>query len=422
MFRLTQKNQEKMNNDQLISSIAAFGKSNIDKSQVIEMLGDVLRDLAKKKFGSESTFDVVIDAKTGDLQIWRTRTVVEDDSQDAGENHSITISEARKKEPDFEVGEDFAELLNINMFGRREVLEGVKLFMKKKYELERGRMYEQYKRLIGKIISGQVVHTYPSVILHDSEKNELLLPKSGQIPRERFKIGEYIQAIVKEVEQKNNRVRVILSRSSPEFLEKILKIEIPEILDGIVTIKQVVRIPGVRTKVVVESGDDQVDPAGACIGPGGRRIRTISDEHFNRERIEIVAYTSNTALLVKRIVNVYDSINVEEKNDEIVIYVYNNQLNQVALVHQNLPFISKILNKPARLVEGNANVEESIDDVYLDEFANEISQEIIDALKKIGFQTAKQLLKTSKEAIKEKIGLDQESIDNLYTILATEFA
>ena len=411
-----------MDNEQLISSIAAFGKSNIDKSKVIEMLVDVLNNLAQKKFGDKNIVDVIIDKKTGDLQIWRTRTVVADDAEEAKEHHTITLTEARKIEPDFEVGEPVAEEVNIDIFGRREVLEALKFLAKKRQDLEKERMYDQYKGLVGKVVATQVASTYPTVILYDDDKNALILPKSGQIPRERLKQGENIQAIVTEVERRNGHVRVILSRSSPAFLKELLTLEIPEILDEIVTIKHLARVAGMRSKVVVQSVDDRVDAAGACIGPGGRRIQSISRQYLNGERVDIIAYTDKLGLFVKRILGVTDPIEVKDDGSEVVIY--NNHPHQMSFIRQNIFFVSKILDKPVKVVEGSSgmNTEEDVDDVYLDEFSNEIAPQLIEILKKEGFKTARQLLNAQKKEVKEKTGLDQDSIDNLYAILTAEFA
>ena len=410
-----------MNNERLISSIAEFAASkNIDRPTVIHMLRDVLLSLIEKKFGSENEFDVVIDSQKGDLQIWRSRTIIDDSEKETAGSNTITLSEARKIEADFEVGEEVVDEVSLDMFGRRAVMDALQFLMKKKRSLEKEQLTEQYNRLIGKVVSAEVVYSNSrETILYDDDRNELTLPKIEQIPHERFHKGSYIKVIISRVES-NNKIKIIVSRASSSYLRELLSLEIPEIIDNIVLVKGIARIPGMRSKVVVESQDDRVDAAGACIGPGGRRIQAISKEHLNNERIDIITYTPHIDVLIKRIAGIMGSISVQESEDEVVIYAAEADM---AMFHQNLPFLRKLLEKSVSILRNNSSQDSTEEeDVYLDEFADEVGQDVIDRIKEIGLTTAKSVLKISKEALASKTSLSTEILDFLYKTLKEEFS
>ena len=338
-----------MNNEKLIASIAEFAASkNIDRPTVIHMLRDVLQALIEKKFGPGNDFDIVIDPKKGDLQIWRTRIIVADDDRTSEAHNKIKLSEAKKIEVDFEVGEEVVEEVGLEMFGRRAVMDALQLFMRKKDVLTKEQFYKQYERRMGKLVVAEVGYSKPSItILYDDDKNELLLPKEEQIPGERFRKGSYIKGIIAQVDKLKGRVSIVVSRTSPLFLKELLTLEIPEIFDNIVLIKGIARMPGVRSKVIVESQDDRIDAAGACIGRNARRIQSISKEQLNNERVDIITYTSNLNLFIKRIAGLGVGVEAEEEEEEVVVRAKGDQM---PVLHQNLPFLKQILNKEVRIV------------------------------------------------------------------------
>ena len=408
-----------MDNEKLVESIAEFAASkNIDRPTVINMLREVLENIIKKKYGKDSNFDIVINPQKGHLQAWQTRTVVADEEFDPNVHNTISLTAAQQIEKDFEIGEEVVEEVPLSKFGRRAVIEGLNLLIRKKNILEKDQLYERYHRCIGNIISAEVGYSTPRhTILYDDDKNELFLPKKGEIPHERFVRGSYIKVIVENVENKKGKVFIVVSRSSKAFLQALLTLEIPEIYDSIVVIKKIARIPGVRSKIIVESQDDRIDPTGACIGRNARRIQTISKEHLNHEKLDIITYTTNLPLLVKRIVRLTTPVEVETTDHEVVIYGTSDQM---PALYPNLLFLKNLLGKPVRIINLHAK-NEAEEDVHLDEFANEIDASIIDLVKKAGFTTAKGVLNTSKSVLKEKTNLEEATINTIYDILAKEF-
>lgn len=407
------------NNEQLISSIAAFTeKKNIDKKTVIVMLKEVLENLIAKKFGPDHHIDVIIDEKKGDLQIWRTKLIVADQDKNPHDTRTISLSEALKIEKDFEVGEEFTEKIDIRTFSRRAVLNGMRLLISKKRALETNQLYERYRQLENKLISAEVGYiSYKYTILyHGEEKTELILYKNQQIPNERFRKGEHIKALVDKVMlTHNNRAQILLTRTSPNFLRELLHLEVPEILDKVVTIKDIARVPGVRSKVIVESNDDRIDPAGACIGPGGRRVQSISKTYLNGERIDVVPYTDDLALYIKRITGMDQLLPLRANDTTIILYAKPDQFSRLT---KTLFFLKKILKKEVHILQSHLQANE---DVFLDEFANEIAPDVIAKIKNAGFITAQSVLKTPKERLIEETALPVTSVDTIYTILTKEF-
>ena len=306
-----------MNNKQLVASFAEFAKSrNIDRPTVIKILEEVFRAMIHKKFGVVDNFDLVINLDEGDLQIWRFREVVADDADNVQEDDKIGLSEARQLEADFEVGEEVTDEITLSNFGRRAIGVARQTLLQRVKDLERDALYKKYAQRVGQLISAEVYHTLPrEVILLDEEKNELILPKSEQIPRDRFRKGDHIYAIVHKVSLQETRSNVLLSRASPVFLERLLENEVPEVSEGLITIKKIVREPGVRAKVVVESYDDRVDPVGACVGMKGSRIHSIVRELGN-ENIDVINFTNNDQLYITRALSPakITSIKLDEEN------------------------------------------------------------------------------------------------------------
>lgn len=407
------------NNEQLISSIAAFTeKKNIDQHTVILMLKEVLENLIVRKFGPDHHIDVIIDEKKGDLQIWRTKLIVADEEKDPVDESTISLSEALKIEKDFEVGEDFTETIDISTFSRRAVINGMRLLISKKRALETNQLYQRYKKLENTLISaeiGYISHKY-TILYHGEEKTELILHKNHQIPNERFRKGDHIKALVDKVLlTENNRAQILLTRTSPNFLRELLHLEVPEVLDRVVTIKDIVRIPGVRSKVIVESSDDRIDPAGACIGPGGRRVQSISKTHLDGERIDVIPYTDDLLLYIKRITGMDQSPSLRANDNTIILYAKPDQFGWLM---KNIFFLKKILKKEVHILHSRLQANE---DVFLDEFANEIAPEVIARIKKAGFITAQSVLKTSQNLFIEKTALEATLVDTIYAILTKEF-
>ena len=408
-----------MNNLNLISNFAEFKElKNIDKSTMIGVLEDVFRHAIQKQYGTDENFDVIINPEKGDLEIWRNREVVADDEL-TDPVSQITLSEIQKIDSSYEVGDEYTDAIGFEQFGRRAVLSLRQNLASRIIDLEKANIYEKYKEKVGEIISGEIYQVWKKeVLILDDEENELLLPKTEQIPGDFYRKGETIKAIVKSVEMNNNTPRIILSRTANEFLERLFEQEVPEIFDGLITIKSIARIPGERAKVAVESYDDRIDPVGACVGMKGSRIYTIVKELHN-ENIDVINYTSNPQLMIQRTLNPakVSSIVIDEEKKTASVYLKPDQVS-LAIGKGGLNIrLSKMLT--GYDVDVYREIEE--EDVALTEFSDEIEGWIIDALKAVGFDTAKSVLELSAEDVASRADLELEQAEKVIAILKAEF-
>lgn len=399
-----------MNNEQLISSFAEFGAAkNIDKPTLIRMLDDVLQSLIIKKFGTAENFDIVINPAKGDLQIWRYREIVPDGSDQVKENDKISLSQARKIESDFEIGEQVAEAINLKDFSRIAINQAISLLKQKIQDIDKTRLYEKYKKLEGEIISAQVYYiSRDHILLYDDKRDEFTLPAKELILGETFRKGQYILAVLHKVYIQNNKVFLILSRTSPKFLERLLEREIPEIFDKLVMIKKIVRQPGIRAKVAVTSYDDRIDPVGACIGVKGARIRNVMRQ-INNEQIDIISYSDNPETYLTRALGLKPGMITKIYPTENALIV-DFQPGQIAFAigtkGYNISLASQLIGKAIQ-----------VNDIYIEEFAHALPQEIIEKLRLCNLTTAKMILSLSQEELIEKTQLDPSSIENLCNIL-----
>ena len=408
-----------MDNLNLISNFAEFKElKNIDKSTMIGVLEDVFRHLLIKTYETDENFDIIINADKGDLEIWRNRIIVED-SQVENPNQQISISDARKLDETYEVGEEVAYEIKLDSFGRRAVLSLRQNLASRILDLEKANLFEKYSERVGEIITGEVYQVWKKEILVlDDEDNELILPKSEQIPSDFFRKGDTIRAIVSKVEMRNNSPVIILSRTAPEFLERLFEQEVPEIFDGLITIKKIVRIPGERAKVAVESYDERIDPVGACVGMKGSRIYSIVKELRN-ENIDVVNWTANTQLLIQRALNPakISSITIDEEKKTASVYLKPSEVSlAIGKGGLNIRLASMLTGYD---IDVYRDVEE--EDVDLQEFSDEIDQWIIDALKGIGCDTAKSVLEISPDDLVRRTDLEEETIREVISILKSEF-
>lgn len=408
-----------MENLNLISNFAEFKElKNIDKATMIGVLEDVFRHALQKQFESDENFDVIINPEKGDLEIWRNRVVVEDGAVE-NPNTQIAVSEVKAIDPTYEVGDEYTDQIKMNQFGRRAVLSLRQNLASRLLDLEKANLYEKYSQKVGEIITGEVYQVWKrEVLILDDEDNELILPKSEQIPNDFYRKGDTIKAIVKSVEMNNNQPRIILSRTANQFLERLFEQEVPEIFDGLITIKKIVRIPGERAKVAVESYDDRIDPVGACVGMKGSRIYTIVKELRN-ENIDVVNYTTNTQLMIQRSLNPakISSITIDEEKQTASVYLKPDQVS-LAIGKGGLNIrLSKMLT--GYDIDVYREVEE--EDVDLNEFKDEIDAWIIDALKAVGCDTAKSVLELSVEEIASRADLEMEQAQKVVEILKAEF-
>ena len=395
---------------------------NIDRTTLVSVLEESFRNVIAKLFGSDENFDVIVNPDKGDFEIHRNRIVVEDDNV-KDENKEIALTEAQKIEPDYEVGEEVSEAVDFKKFGRRAILNLRQTLASKILELEHDSLYQKYKDRVDNIVSGEVYQMWKrEILLMDDEGNELHLPKSEQIPSDNYHKGETIRAIVKEVQNENNNPRIILSRTSPAFLERLLEAEVPEINDGLITIKRVARMPGERAKVAVESYDERIDPVGACVGVKGSRVHGIVRE-LGGENIDVINYSSNTQLFIQRALSPakVSSITLDEENHKAEVYLQPEEVSlAIGKSGINIKLASMLTEYTIdvfRVV--NENTED--EDIYLDEFADEIDQWIIDSIKAIGLDTAKAVINAPREMLIEKADLEEETVDEILNILKAEF-
>ena len=395
---------------------------NIDRTTLMSVLEESFRNVIAKIFGSDENFDVIVNPDKGDFEIYRNRTVVAD-GEVKDENKEISLADALKIEPDYEVGEEVSEKVDFSKFGRRAILNLRQTLASKILELEHDSLYNKYKDRVGQVISAEVYQVWKrEVLLVDDENNELILPKSEQIPHDVYRKGETVRAVIKEVNNENNNPKIILSRTSNMFLERLLEAEVPEIADGLITIRRIARMPGERAKIAVESYDDRIDPVGACVGVKGSRVHGIVRELCN-ENIDVVNYTANIKLFIQRALSPakISSINVDEENKKAEVYLRPEEVSlAIGRGGMNIKLAS-MLTEYTIDVFRELDESEVDEDIYLDEFSDEIDQWIIDAIKGIGLDTAKAVLNAPREMLVEKADLEEETVDNVLKVLRAEF-
>ena len=409
-----------MENINLIDSFAEFKEfKNIDRATLMRVLEDIFRNMLIKRYGTDENFDIIINIDKGDLEIWRNRIVVEDDAFE-NPNTQISLTEAKKIDADYEVGEEVTDEVKFKDFGRRSVLALRQNLSARILELEKDHIFTKYKEKVGQIVTGEVYQVWKKEILVlDDEGNELILPKQEQIPSDFFKKGDTIRAVVIRVEMKNASPYIILSRTSPVFLERLFENEVPEIFDGLITIKNVVRVPGERAK---ESYDDRIDPVGACVGMKGSRIHGIVRELRN-ENIDVINYTNNIQLYITRALNPakINKIEMDEENKRANVYLNPEEVSlAIGKGGLNIKLASMLTEYTIDVFrELDENVAD--EDIYLDEFRDEIDGWVIDAIKAIGIDTAKAVLNAPREMLIEKTDLEEETVDEVIRILKSEF-
>ncbi len=395
---------------------------SIDRTTLVSVLEESFRNVLAKIFGSDENFDVIVNPDKGDFEIHRNRVVVADgEVQD--ENKEISLTDARKIEADYEVGEDVSEEVDFNKFGRRAILNLRQTLASKILELEHDSLYNKYKDRVGQIISGEVYQTWKrEVLLVDEENNELILPKGEQIPRDQYRKGETVRAVIHRVDNENNNPKIILSRTAPEFLERLLEAEVPEINDGLIAIRKIARMPGERAKIAVESFDERIDPVGACVGVRGSRVHGIVRELCN-ENLDVINWTANTKLFIQRALAPakVSSLTVDEENKKAEVYLQPEEVSlAIGRGGMNIKLASMLtgytIDVFRELDETNAE-----EDIYLDEFSDEIDQWVIDAIKGIGLDTARQVLNAPREMLIEKADLEEETVDSVLNVLRSEF-
>lgn len=416
-----------MNSTELIESFSEFKEfKNIDRETMMSILEDVFLSILKKKYGEDGSYNVIINLDKGDLELWRNRTIVDDefaeDSFDYDENKHISLTEARKIEPDFEVDEEVSEEVKLPDFTRRAVLAMRQNLISKIHELEKDSIFKKYKDRVGDIVSGEVYQIWKKeILLLDDEGNELIMPKSEQIPTDYFKKGDTVRAVVTKVEMRNNSPQIIVSRTSPIFLERLFELEVPEVFDGLITIKKIVREPGERAKVAVESYDDRIDPVGACVGMKGARIHGIVRELRN-ENIDVINYTNNVQLFIQRSLSPakITSIKLDDENKRAEVYLKPDQVSlAIGKGGHNIRLAGKLTGYEIdvyRETDGEGEVE----DVDLEEFSDEIEHWVIDALKAIGCDTARSVLDLSIEELEKRTDLERETIEEVVSVLKEE--
>jgi transcription termination/antitermination protein NusA len=405
----------------LVETFSEFKEfKNIDRETMMRILEDIFRHMLTKRYGTADNFDIIVNIDKGDLEIWRNRTIVEDGAVE-DENLQIAYSDAVKIEPDFEVGEDLTEEIKMLDFGRREILSIRQNLISKIQEYEKDNVYRKYKERIGEIITGEVYQVWKKEILVlDDEGIELILPKSEQIPTDFYRKGDTIRAVVSKVEMRNNTPAIILSRTSSAFLERLFESEVPEVFDGLITIKNIVRVPGERAKIAVESYDDRIDPVGACVGMKGSRIHGIVRELKN-ENIDVINYTSNPSLYITRALSPakISSINILEAEKKAEVYL---RPDQVSLAIGKGGFNIKLAGKLTGYeIDVYREADVDSEDVDLIEFSDEIEDWIIDAFKAIGCDTAKSILNLTIEDLVKRTDLEEETVKDVVRILKEEF-
>lgn len=409
----------------MIDSFREFKDTkNIDRTTLVSVLEESFRNVLAKIYGSDENIDVIVNPDKGDFEIYRNRVVVENGEVE-DENKQICLSDAQKIEPDYEVGEEVSEKVDFEKFGRRAILTLRQTLASKILELEHDALYNKYKDRVGQVISAEVYQVWKrEVLLVDDENNELILPKSEQIPADQYRKGETVRAVIERVDNENNNPKIILSRTSGKFLERLLEQEVPEIADGLIAIKAVARIPGERAKVAVESYDDRIDPVGACVGVRGSRVHGIVRELCN-ENIDVINWTANAKLFIQRALNPakVSSIDLDDENKKAEVYLDPSEVSlAIGRGGQNIKLASMLTGYTIdvyRVLDGKPGTEE--DDVYLSQFNDEIDQWIIDAIEGLGLTTAKAVLNAPREMLVEKADLEEETVDHVLEVLRKEF-
>lgn len=410
-----------MDNINLIDSFQEFKEfKNIDRPTMMSVLEDVFRSMLRKKYGTDENCDIIVNTDNGDLEIWRTRRVMEDgfSEDDALE---VELAEAKTIDPDLEVGDDAIEQVTLESFGRRAILAARQTLVSKIIELEKDEVFKKYKDRIGDIVTGEVYQVWKKeMLVMDDDGNELILPKTEQIPADFFKKGDSVKAVVLRVDMQNNNPRIIISRTAPSFLERLFEQEVPEVFDGLITIKNIVREPGERAKVAVESYDDRIDPVGACVGMKGSRIHGIVRELKN-ENIDVINYTNNLSLYIQRALSPakISSIKLDDETKRASVYLKPDQVSlAIGKGGYNIKLAGKLTGYEIDVYRESDGNEEDVD---LDEFADEIEGWIIDELKSVGCDTAKSVLNLSVEDLVKRTDLEEETIRDVISILKSEF-
>ena len=417
---MAKKKQETLS---LIDTFSEFKETkNIDRTTMVGVIEESFRSVIAKIFGSDENFDVIVNPDKGDFEIYRNREVVADDNV-TDPNKEITLSAAREIDADYEIGEEVSETIDFAKFGRRAILTLRQTLASKILELEHDSLYNKYKDREGELISAEVYQTWKNeTLLMDDEHNELLLPKNQQIPRDFFHKGDMVRAVIDRVDNSNGNPKIFLSRTSPDFLRRLLEQEIPEIVDGVIQLRRIARIPGERAKIAVESFDDRIDPVGACVGVKGSRIHGIVRE-MNNENIDVINYTNNTRLFIQRALSPAEviSITLNEEEKKAEVYLRPDQVSlAIGRGGVNIKLASMLTEYTIdvfREVEGN----EENEDVNLDEFSDEIDQWVLDAIKALGYRTAKEVLNAPREMLIERADLEESTVDDVLRILKAEF-
>lgn len=410
-----------MSNINLIDSFQEFKDfKNIDRPTMMSVLEDVFRSMIRKKYGTDENCDVIVNTDNGDLEIWRTRTVMEDGfSED--DDLEIELAEAHIIDPDLEVGDDFIEQITLESFGRRAILAARQTLVSKILELEKDEIFKKYKDRVGEIVTGEVYQVWKKeTLVLDDEGNELLLPKTEQIPADYFKKGDSVRAVVSKVDMMNSNPKIIISRTAPEFLQRLFELEVPEIFDGLITIKKIVREPGERAKVAVESYDDRIDPVGACVGMKGSRIHGIVRELKN-ENIDVINYTNNVQLYIQRALSPakITSIKLDDEKKTAAVYLKPDQVSlAIGRGGHNIKLAGKLTGYE---IDVYREADEHDEDVDIEEFSDEIDSWILDEFKRIGLDTAKSILTLSVGELVKRTDLEEETVKEVLSILQAEF-
>ncbi len=418
---MAKKSTERVN---LIDTFKDFKETkNIDRTTLVSVIEDSFRSVLQKTYGSDENFDVIVNPDKGDFEIYRNRVVVENGAV-KNPNAEIELSEAQKIDDDFEVGEEVSEKVEFAKFGRRAILTLRQTMASKILDLEHDNLYNKYVDKVGQIVSGEVYQVWKrEMLLLDDEGNELLLPKSEQIPGDFFRKGEAARAVVLRVDNLNNNPKIILSRTSPEFLRRLLEQEVPEINDGLITVQRIARIPGERAKIAVESYNERIDPVGACVGVKGSRIHGIVRELHN-ENIDVINYTSNIKLFIQRALSPasVSSITLDEEKKKAEVYLQPDQVSlAIGKNGDNIKLASMLTGYTIDVFRELNGEEPDEEDIYLDEFKDEIEPWIIDSIKNIGLETAKSVLDAPRAMLVEKADLEESTVDDVLRVLRAEF-
>ncbi|MGI4021611.1 MAG: transcription termination factor NusA [Janthinobacterium lividum] len=410
-----------MSNINLIDSFQEFKDfKNIDRPTMMSVMEDVLRSMIRKKYGTDENCDIIVNTDNGDLEIWRTRMVMEDGfSED--DDLEVELAEAKTYDPDLEVGDEQIELITLESFGRRAILAARQTLVSKILELEKDEIYKKYKDRVGEIVTGEVYQVWKKeTLILDDEGNELLLPKTEQIPADYFKKGDAVRAVIHKVDMLNSNPKIIISRTAPEFLQRLFELEVPEIFDGLIVIKKIVREPGERAKVAVESYDDRIDPVGACVGMKGSRIHGIVRELKN-ENIDVINFTNNLSLYVQRALSPakITSIKLDDDKKTAAVYLKPDQVSlAIGRGGHNIKLAGKLTGYE---IDVYREVDEREEDVDIEEFSDEIDGWILDEFKRIGLDTAKSILSLSIDDLVKRTDLEEETVKEVLSILQSEF-